>query len=106
MSAYYYIGLDIETFKKAINALTVRDKGDAENRDTIKLRQTRPFMADFIPTVVGGLQGIQRENITAAFEGTLRSYCHYIYLKAAWLEVKRGGSFFSREATAGCCLNS
>lgn len=34
----------IETFKKEINALTVRDKGDAEIRDTIKLRQTRPFM--------------------------------------------------------------
>ena len=35
----------IETFKKAINALTVRDKGDAEIRDTIKLRKTRPFVA-------------------------------------------------------------
>ncbi len=35
----------IETFEKAINALTVRDKGDAEIRDTIKLRQTRPFVA-------------------------------------------------------------
>jgi len=35
----------LETFKKAINALTVRDKGDAEIRDTIKLRQTRPFVA-------------------------------------------------------------
>jgi type III restriction enzyme len=35
----------IETFKKAINALTVRDKGDAKIRDTIKLRQTRPFVA-------------------------------------------------------------
>jgi type III restriction enzyme len=35
----------IETFKRGINALTVRDKGDAEIRDTIKLRQTRPFMA-------------------------------------------------------------
>ena len=34
----------IETFKKAINALTVRDRGDAEIRDTIKLRQTRPFV--------------------------------------------------------------
>ena len=34
----------IETFKKAINALTVRNKGDAEIRDTIKLRQTRPFV--------------------------------------------------------------
>ena len=35
----------IETFKKAINALTVQDRGDAEIRDTIKLRQTRPFVA-------------------------------------------------------------
>ena len=34
----------IETFKTAINDLTVRDKGDAEIRDTIKLRQTRPFV--------------------------------------------------------------
>ena len=35
----------IETFKKAINALTVKEKGDAEIRDSIKLRQTRPFVA-------------------------------------------------------------
>src|SRR5208337_5118205 len=35
----------LESFKMAINALTVRDKGDAEIRDTIKLRQTRPFVA-------------------------------------------------------------
>ncbi|RJP19983.1 MAG: type III restriction endonuclease subunit R [Candidatus Omnitrophota bacterium] len=35
----------IDTFTNAINALTVRDKGDAEIRDTIKLRQTRPFVA-------------------------------------------------------------
>jgi type III restriction enzyme len=34
----------METFKKAINDLTVRDKGDAEIRDTIKLRKTRPFV--------------------------------------------------------------
>ncbi len=34
----------IETLKKAINDLTVRSKGDAEIRDTIKLRQTRPFV--------------------------------------------------------------
>ena len=34
----------IETFKKAINALTIQDKGDAEIRDTIKLRKTRPFV--------------------------------------------------------------
>jgi type III restriction enzyme len=33
----------IEGFKKAINALTVQDKGNAEIRDWIKLRETRPF---------------------------------------------------------------
>jgi len=35
----------IESFKKAINALTIKDKGDARIGDTIKLRQTRPFVA-------------------------------------------------------------
>ncbi|NOZ49733.1 MAG: type III restriction endonuclease subunit R, partial [Chloroflexi bacterium] len=34
----------LETFKRAINALTVQDKGNAEIRDSIKLRQTRPFV--------------------------------------------------------------
>jgi len=34
----------IETFKKKINELTVMDKGSAEIRDYIKLRQTRPFV--------------------------------------------------------------
>jgi type III restriction enzyme len=34
----------LESFKKAINDLTVQDKGNAEIRDTIKLRQTRPFV--------------------------------------------------------------
>jgi type III restriction enzyme len=34
----------IETMKKGINALTVQDRGDAEIRDTIKLRKTRPFV--------------------------------------------------------------
>ncbi|MCL0047345.1 DEAD/DEAH box helicase family protein [Thermodesulfovibrionales bacterium] len=36
----------IESFKKAINDLTVQDKGNAEIRDTIKLRKTRPFMVE------------------------------------------------------------
>ena len=35
----------IESFKQAINALTVQEKSNAEIRDTIKLRQTRPFVA-------------------------------------------------------------
>jgi type III restriction enzyme len=34
----------IETFKKAVNTLTIQYKGDAEIRDTIKLRKTRPFV--------------------------------------------------------------
>lgn len=33
-----------ETFKKAINDLTISEKGDAEIRDYIKLSKTRPFM--------------------------------------------------------------
>jgi len=33
----------IEVFKKSINELTVIDRGDAEIRDYIKLRKTRPF---------------------------------------------------------------
>ena len=35
----------LDTIKKAVNDLTVQDKGDAQIRDTIKLRQTRPFVA-------------------------------------------------------------
>ena len=35
----------IESFKRGINALTIQDKGNAEIRDTIKLRHTRPFVA-------------------------------------------------------------
>jgi type III restriction enzyme len=34
----------VETFKKKINDLTIQDKGSAEIRDSIKLRQTRPFV--------------------------------------------------------------
>jgi type III restriction enzyme len=34
----------IDTFKKSINALTIKEKGDAEIRDSIKLRNTRPFV--------------------------------------------------------------
>ncbi len=35
----------LESLKKAVNALTVRERGDAEIRDRIKLRETRPFVA-------------------------------------------------------------
>lgn len=33
----------IQSFKTGINALTIQDRGDAEIRSTIRLRQTRPF---------------------------------------------------------------
>jgi type III restriction enzyme len=35
----------LETLKTAINALTIQNRGDALIRDTIKLRETRPFVA-------------------------------------------------------------
>ena len=35
----------IDLFKRGVNALTVRDRGDAEIRNTIRLRETRPFVA-------------------------------------------------------------
>jgi len=34
----------IDNFKKEINALTIKDHGDAEIKDYIKLRNTRPFI--------------------------------------------------------------
>ena len=36
--------ITIETFKRAINDLTVRDAGDAQISDTIRLQDTQPFM--------------------------------------------------------------
>jgi type III restriction enzyme len=35
-----------ETFKKAINALTIYESGETEVRDTISVRKTRPFVID------------------------------------------------------------
>jgi len=35
----------LDTLKTAINALTIQNRGDALIRDTIKLRETRPFVA-------------------------------------------------------------
>ena len=44
----------IETIKKAINELTIHDRGDAEIKDMIKLKQTRPFVVKnqeyYVPT--------------------------------------------------------
>ncbi len=42
----------VETFKKKINDLTVEDKGDAEIRDYIKIRKTRPFVVKEQPYIV------------------------------------------------------
>jgi type III restriction enzyme len=35
----------LDTLKTAVNALTIQKRGDALIRDTIKLRETRPFVA-------------------------------------------------------------
>jgi type III restriction enzyme len=45
LSEVHAVKTTIDTFKAAINALTVQDKGNAEIRDRIKLRNTRPFVA-------------------------------------------------------------
>ena len=42
----------VETFKQAINELTSQTRGDAEIRDTIKLRNTRPFFVNDQPDVI------------------------------------------------------
>lgn len=42
----------IETFKSAVNSLTVQDKGTTEIRDTIKLSKTRPFILNDQPYIV------------------------------------------------------
>lgn len=42
----------LDGFKKAINELTVRDKGEAEIRDSIKLRNVRPFVAKYQPYLI------------------------------------------------------
>ncbi len=34
----------IETFKRAINALTIRDKGNAQLSETVRVQDTQPFM--------------------------------------------------------------
>ncbi len=42
----------LDSFKKAINELTVCDKGDAEIRDSIRLRNVRPFVVKNQPYLV------------------------------------------------------
>ena len=37
----------IETFKKAVNRLTVQDRGSTEIRESIKVAETRPFMVKY-----------------------------------------------------------
>ncbi len=41
-----------DSFKKAINDLTVRDKGDAEIRDSIRIRNVRPFVVKNQPSLI------------------------------------------------------
>jgi len=46
LSEVEYIKLVKDSFKKAINELTVQDKGDAEIRNYIKISQARPFVVN------------------------------------------------------------
>ncbi len=57
-----------EGFKKAINALTVRDKGDAEIREHIKLRNTRPFVVRDQPYVPSNKSVFNRTVGDSGFE--------------------------------------
>jgi len=52
LSEVEYIKLIKDTFKKAINELTVQDKGDTEIKNYIKISEARPFVVNdksFIP---------------------------------------------------------
>jgi type III restriction enzyme len=42
----------LETFKAAVNDLTIRDRGTTQIRDTIKLSRTRPFVVDDQPYLI------------------------------------------------------
>ena len=44
----------IETFKQAINALTIRDKGEAQISETIRLQDMRPFVVKEQPYLTPG----------------------------------------------------
>ncbi len=46
LSEIEYIRLIKESFKKAINELTVQDKGDAEIKNYIKISEARPFVVN------------------------------------------------------------
>lgn len=62
----------LETFKKAINELTVQNRGEAEIRDYIKLSHTRPFVVKdqgyFVPkkSVFNRIVGDSRLELTFA----------------------------------------
>ena len=64
----------IDSFKKAINDLTVRDKGEAEIRDWIKLRETRPFVAKNQPYVLAKKSVFNRIIGDQGFELTFASF--------------------------------
>lgn len=64
----------IESMKKAINALTVKDRGDVEIRDTIKLRETRPFVVKDQSYVVSAKSVFNRIVGDSHFELTFAGY--------------------------------
>ncbi len=64
----------IESFKKAINALTIQDKGNAEIRDRIKLRDTRPFVAKEQGYLISKKSVFNKIIVDSGFEMTFASF--------------------------------
>jgi type III restriction enzyme len=58
----------LETFKQAINALTVSDKGTTQVRDSIKLSRIRPFVVNDQPYAVAGNSIFNKVVCDNAFE--------------------------------------
>lgn len=81
----------IETLKKAINELTVQDKGDAEIRDTIKLRNTRPFtvkdQAYMLPKKSVFNRVVGDSNLELEFAGFLESASDVVSYAKNYLAV-------------------
>jgi type III restriction enzyme len=81
----------METFKRKINELTVQDKGSAEIRDYIKLRQTRPFVAKeqgyLIPQKSVFTKIIGDSNLELQFAAALEKWSDVISFAKNYLAV-------------------
>ena len=64
----------LDTFKRAINALTVKDRGAAELRESIKLSETRPFVVNYQPCLMPNNSVFNRIVGDGGFELTFASF--------------------------------